>query len=208
MAITLVNATALIRSLIGEATAKYWTTDEVTLYLQAAMVKVAAQYHPWLFNRYKNVSDLGVVSGTKDYDIVTDGYKLSHIQVKENGKKLRYINEDEYYKYAQWTGTYPLVWTWVGDHIRLIPTPGFTDTDYLLVWFIKNLDEITDFPDSLRALICVEAAILARTKNEDVTNDLLVLRKEYEAAAIVDLQMTNADDVTQFGDFSEEDSMA
>lgn len=207
MAITLTNATALLRSLIGEATAKFWSDTEVTLYLQMAMAKACAQYNPWLFSRNKNVVDFGVIAGTSDYDMVTDGYKLSHIQVKSTGRKLRYINEDEYYKYAEWTTGAPAVWTWVGGKVRIIPTPSATDTDYLLAWYIKNLDEITDFPDSLRALIVVEAAILARTKNEDVSSDILMLRKEYEQAVLVDLQMTNEADLTQFGDFSEEDSM-
>jgi hypothetical protein len=208
MAITLANATALIRSLIGEATAKYWTTDEITLYLQMAMTKASTQYGPWLFSRNKNVVDFPVVAGTADYDMVTDGYKLSHIQIKTTGRKLRYINEDEYYKYAEWSGGTPVVWTWVGGKVRLIPTPTATDTDYYLAWYIKNLDEITDFPASLRALIIVDAAILARTKNEDVSSDILMLRKEYEQAVLVDLQMTNEADLNQFGDFSEEDSMA
>lgn len=208
MAITLANATSLLRSLIGEETAKFWKDAEVTLYLQMAMAKACAQYNPWLFSRNKNVVDFGVISGTSDYDMVTDGYKLSHIQIKSSGRKLRYINEDEYYKYAEWTSGWPVVWTWVGNKVRIIPTPSATDTDYLLAWYIKNLDEITDFPDSLRALIVVEAAILARTKNEDVSSDILMLRKEYEQAVLVDLQMTNESDLTQFGDFSEEDSMA
>ena len=208
MAITIVNATAIIRSLIGEATAKFWSTDEITLYLQMAMAKVSAQYHPWLFSRYKNVADLGVVAGTQDYDIVPDGYKLSHIQVKTNGRKLRYINEDEYYKYAGWSPGMPVAWTWVGSKIRLLPTPTSTDANYLLAWYIKNLDDIADFPDSLRALICVEAAILARTKNEDVSQDILNLRKEYEQAVLVDLQNPNEGSIDQFADFSEEDSLA
>jgi hypothetical protein len=208
MSITLVNATSLLRSLIGEATAKFWTDAEVTLYLQMAMAKACAQYNPWLFSRNKNVVDFGVIAGTSDYDMVTDGYKLSHIQIKTSGRKLRYINEDEYYKYAEWTAGNPVVWTWVGNKVRVIPTPSATDTDYLLAWYIKNLDEITDFPDSLRALIVVEAAILARTKNEDVTSDILMLKKDYEQAVLVDLQMTNESDLTQFADFSEEDSMA
>jgi hypothetical protein len=207
MAISLVNATAMIRSLIGEATAKFWTADEITLYIQMACVKVAAKFQPWLFSRYKNLAYIVLVAGTKDYDIVSDGYKLSHIQVTTTGKKLRYINEDEMYKYAEYTGD-PVVWTWAGDKIRLIPTPTFSSATYLTAWYIKNLDEITDFPDSIRALIVVEAAILAKTKNEDVSSDILALQKEYEQAVLVDIQMSNSGDIVVFNDFTEEDSLA
>jgi hypothetical protein len=207
MAITLLNITDLIRSLIGEKTAKYWEAAEITLYLQLAMVKVQAQYGPWLFSRYKNVANFGTIANQADYDMVTDGYKLSNIQVKETGRKIRYIDENEYYKYAQSTTGTPTVWTWVGGKVRLMPTPSATDSDYMLAWYVKNLDEVTDFPDSCRALIAVEAAILARTKNEDVSSDILMLRKEYELAVQVDLQMANDSDINVMHDFTEEEGM-
>jgi len=207
MAITDANVTSMIRSLVGEATAKYWTEAEVTLYKQFGMTKVLGQYAPWLFNKFKSVAELGIVSGTSLYDYPEEVYKISYIQVKATGRKLRYIDEEEYYKYAQLTGTDPIVWTHIGGQIKLIPTPSSTDDDYLYVWYLPNLDTVAEFPDPCRALIAIEGAILARTKNEDMSNDMLILRKEYTEAVLVELQTTNIGDINVFPDFTEDESL-
>lgn len=190
MAITSVNATAFIRSLIGEASAKYWTDAELTLYLQFSMAKVLGEFYPFLWERYKNYSTINIVAGTSEYDPPTDSYKVSQIQVSETGKKVRYIAEDEWYKYAY-------------------VDAGFTSsaTAYFTVWYMKNLDAIDDFPDACRALIAVEAAIMARTKNEDVSQDLLVMQKQFRDAALTELTMTNMHDINEFADYSEQDAM-
>lgn len=188
MAITSANAVSFVRNLIGERTAKYWTADDITLALQFAMAKVQGELYPWLWDRYKDYAYLPVVSGTSVIDPPSDAFKISSIQITETGKKIRYIPEEEWYKYA-----------YNDSGI------DFTDTDYFMAWYMKNLDEITDFPDSCRALIAVEAALIARAKNEDVTPDILNMQKEYKKAALTDLAMTNMSQIEAFSDFQEED---
>ncbi|MCK7532356.1 MAG: hypothetical protein MZV63_15650 [Marinilabiliales bacterium] len=190
MAISSANASAFVRSLVGEATAKFWTADEITLYLQFGMTKVLGEMHPFLWDRYKDYAYIVTTAGTSEYDAPSDAYKVSHIQITETGRKIRYISEDEWYKYA-----------YVDSGVDV------TDTDYFMVWYMKNLDEIADFPDSCRALIAVEAAIIARTKNEDVTSDLMVMRNEFKKAALTDLAMTNMHQIEAFGDYREEDTI-
>jgi len=207
MSITTANSLSIIRSLVGETTAKYWTDVELGLYQQMAMAKVLSQYGPWLFNKYKNIANLSTVAGTADYDYPTDCYKISYIQDAITGSKLRYVDDDEYWKYKGYP-TSTVAWTHVGGKIRFIPTPSGTVTNAYIVWYLKNLDEVTDFPDILRALITVEAAILARTKDENVTADLINMKNEYNLSAMVELQTTNMHDVVEMGDFSEEDSLA
>jgi hypothetical protein len=190
MAITSANAIAFVRSLLGESSAKYWTDPEITLYLQFAMAKVQGELYPFLWERYKDNAYIVTVSGTSVYDAPSDAFKVSHIQITETGQKIRYIAEDEWYKFKYADGGIT-----------------FSDSDYFTVWYMKNLDEITDFPDSCRALVAVEAAILGRTKNEDVTSDLMALRAEFKKAALTDVTMTNMHDVLALADYMEEDSM-
>jgi len=190
MSISNANAVAFVRSIAGEATAKYWTDAEITLYLQMSMAKVLGEMLPWLWERNKDYANLATTSGTSEYSAPADSYRVSHIQIKETGKKIRYIAEDEWYKYA-----------YVDEGVT------FTDTDYFIVWFMKNLDEIADFPDPCRYLIAVDAAIMARAKNEDVTPDLIRMRQEAKMSAITDLTVSNMHDIVAFGDYREEDTI-
>jgi len=208
MAISAANVTSMVRSLIAETTAKYWTDAEITLYVQLAMAKVLGQLYPWLWEKNKTPSDFAITAATPTYAMPSDIYKLSYLQIKENGKKLKYISEEEYYKYASWPTGEPVAWTYDGGLIRLIPTPAATDSDYLLAWGMKNLDEVTDFPDSVRALIAIEAAILARAKDEAVTAELFETRKMFEQAAIMDLTMTTVGQIVEMADHTEEASLA
>jgi len=190
MAITSANAVSFVRSLIGESSAKYWTDAEINLYLQFAMSKVQGEFFPFLWERNKDQEFISTVAGTNDYDAPADTYKISHIQVAETGKKIRYISEDEWAKYKYNSGG--------------ITT---TATDFFAVWYMKNLDEITDFPDAVRAYIAVEAAIMARAKNEDVTSDLINMQRDFRMAALTEATTYNMHQLDMFSEFSEEESL-
>lgn len=190
MSISNANAVSFVRSLIGESSAKFWTNDEITLYLQFAMAKVQGELFPLLWERNKDYAYIDTVAGTDDYDAPADSFKVSHIQITETGKKVRYISEDEWAKYkynnAGITGT---------------------DNDFFTVWFMKNLDEITDFPDSVRVYIAIEAAIMARAKNEDVTSDLINMHRDAKMAALTEVTMYNMHQIDAFSEFSEEEEL-
>ena len=190
MAITDANITSFIRSIVGEAVAKYWSADEVTLYKQFAMAKVQAELFYLLWETKKDYVFLPTTAGTSLLDPPSDCFKLSHIQVTSTGNKIKYVSEDEWYKYVY------------GD-------TGITatDTDYFTAWYMKNLATVADFPESCRVLIAIEAAILARSKDEDVTTDLLVLKKEAKLAAVTDLTIANMHQVDAFGDYVEADAI-
>lgn len=212
MSFTALNATAFVRSLIKEATAKFWTDAEIALYLVAAEQEIWGKYSPWLFETYKKWADFGVTSATSNYvistAIATDVYKISRILNKTDGDKLIYIHDDEMYKYRDWTTGYPVGWTYKGKTtIELIPTPNFTDTDYLQCYYMPNYTDITSFPDTLQPLVCVAAAIYAKSKDEDVTPDLLELRNWHEQAALQDLIMSTMGKVEVFPDYLEEDTL-
>lgn len=206
MAITTANSLAIIRSLIGETTAKFWNDTEIGLYQKMGLAKVQAQYGPWLFDKFKTWYAQGTVAGTADIDYPSGCYKISQIQEYATGRKLRYINEDEIYKYLD-NDSVNAVWTHKGGKIHLLPTPSATASNVYLIWYMAAITDIGTLPDALAALVTVEAAILARTKNEDVSNDLMTLRQEYTQAVLVELATTNMHDINEMGDFTEEDSL-
>jgi len=184
------NVTSLTRSLIGEATAKFWTDDEITLYINAAMATIGAKFFYVLYPRYKTFADGAVTSGTATVDLPDNCQKIGKVEVKETKKQLRFIEEDEASEYTNWGDGEPVAWSFKGGAIWLLPTPDITDTDYLQIWYMEYMDAVTDFPEELRPLIAVEAAILARTKDEDVTPDLLALQKRLSDSAWDSLSIT------------------
>lgn len=204
--ITSGNATSFVRSLIGEATTKWWTDAEITLYLQFAMTRVQGEFYPQLWERNKTFADLSLVAGTQSYDEPADCFKISHIQEAATGRKLHQIGEDEYFKYKSWAAGTPSGWMYKDKHIFILPAPASTDSDWGLIWYMPAADEITDFPDSFRALVAVEAAILARGKNKEITADLFELQKMFRQSAIIDATMTTYGQVNVISDFSEESS--
>lgn len=208
MAMTDQNVTDLIRALINESTAKFWTSDNITLYKTAAMQVILNKFYPWLYEEYKTYEDFTLTSGTSVYSLPTNCYKPAKFEVKTTGDKLRFIREDELYKYRDYGTGYPVAWMYKGGQVEILPEPNFTDTDYLVCWYMPILDAVTEFPDSARSLIAVEAAILAKTKDEDVTPDLLQLRRKYEDALMTYFALTQMGSPDFFSDFCDEDSYA
>jgi len=209
MSLTDADSTAMIRSLLKEGTAKFWTDAEIVLYKKASMDSVWSRYMPQLFPRYKKRVNFGVTADTADYIIATaigsDTLKVVYVLNKEDGDKLRFILPDEYYKYRDWTTGYPVCWTYKSrTSITLIPTPGFTDADYLEAIYMPKYTDITTFPDCLQMIVCVEAAMLGKIKDEDSDPMLLELHKMYTQSALTFLTDI---DVQVFPDFREEDSL-
>ena len=212
MSFSTANSVSMVRSLIKEATAKFWEDAEITLYLSGSMLSIWAKYAPWLYDTYKTWADFGTTASTSSYVISTaigsNVFKISKILVKENGAKLRYIHSDEIYKYRSWEAGYPVGWTYKGKtSVELIPTPSATDADYLECYYMPTYTDITSFPDSLQMLVCVDAAILAKIKDEDPDEALMSMKQSYEQIAMQDLTMSSMDQVEVFPDFCEEDTL-
>lgn len=187
MSLSSANATALVRSLIKEASARFWTDAEITLYLSSAMDTTWARYSNLLYPRYKSWAAISLTNGNADYNKPSGCFKISKIVITSNGHKLRLVGDDEMFKFED-------------------ANPSAA-SDYLTCYYLPTYTDITTFPDSLQTLCCVEAAILAKTKDEDVTPDLLDLRKHYEDAALFELSVATLDEVNVFADFTEEKSL-
>jgi hypothetical protein len=115
----------------------------------------------------------------------TDCAKVIRVEVASNRKMLRKIEPDELWKYS--------------EH-----TPTATQTSYFNVWYLEYYDATTDFPEALRPLIAVEAAVLAKTKDENVDAGLMALHKKFEDAAIAFLSTDSPYEPTVMGDYAME----
>lgn len=181
------NITSLVRSLIGEATAEYWTDAEIILYVKAAMITILDKYWYLLMPTEAKVSQASLVANTEYVSLPTDCAKVLRVEVAEDRKILRKIEPDELWKYS-------------------VYDDGSASSNYLNIWYLEYYDATTDFPEALRPLIAVEAAILAQTKAGGVDAGLMALYRSFEASAITFLSTDAPYEPTIFGDYGQERS--
>jgi hypothetical protein len=207
MAMTADNVTDLIRSMISENSAKYWTAAEITLYETMAMNKLLSRWAPWLYHEYGTWADFAITVNTTEYDKPTNCYKIAWLLVKETGGKCRYIGPDEFFKYRGYSDDNPLVWTMKANQIHIVPTPSATDSDYLEIHYMPIMDAVTEFPDQMRPLIVLEAVELAKYKDSALGPDIFQLKKDYETAILHDLAFMQREPII-FGDYEDEQGYA
>jgi len=181
------DAKALVRSLIKESTAKFWTDTEITLYLSTAMQMTWGKYSNLLYELKKSWDYISLAAGKSVYDKPTNCFKIGKIVVTESGAKVGYVHDDELFKYSI--------------------IPGADAENYFTCFYLPSYSDITSFPEVLQPVVCIEAAILAKTKDENVTQDLLALRDWHELAAVNELGIEAIAQVNVFPDFREEDSL-
>ena len=203
---TSTDITNLTRSLLQEASAKFWTDPEITLYIQAAMNVVQSDFYYFLYEEKKTFTLQAKTATTATYTVPTDTFKISGVEVAETGMRLHYISDDEYYKYAEWDTGESICWMFKAGDIMVVPTPTTTEANYWRIWYLPIMDVTTEFPDCLRPLIAVEAAILGRTKDNNVPPHLIVLQRRFSDAAVKALTFTQMQEPTLIGDYELEDS--
>jgi len=185
MAFTSDNVTSLARSLINEATAKFWEDTEITIYIMAAMSQVLGEFFPFLYEEMKASADIGVVMSTPTVAVPANCYKPGELLRKSTGQKLRPISTHELWKYADLVDSEPIAWTRTGSTITLFPTPADTDSDNLTLWYMPILDAVTEFPDVYRPLIAVVAAKLALLKDDNMTPSIVSLERNFRDAVMM-----------------------
>jgi len=186
MSMTTADAVLFTRSLIKEPTAIFWSDAEITLYLSMAMQSTWGKYSASLYENKKSWATISLLDGVADYTPAATCYKISKILVTSSGSKLPYAFDDELFKYAD-------------------ANPAAA-TDYLTYYYLPKLTDIASFPDVLQPLVCIEAIIFAKSKDEGVGQDLLDLRTWYEEAVKWDFASHNLAEPSVFPDFSEEES--
>ena len=182
------DITAFTRSLIGEATAKHWSDVEIALYVEMAMMKVNTKYWHLLAPTEVQVSAASLSANTEYVSMPDDCAKVLRVEVAETRKLLRKIEADEVWKYS-------------------VYDDGAAATSYLNIWFLEYYDATTDFPEALRPLIAIEAAIMAKTKDTGAVDaGILNLCREFEDTARVFFATDSMYEPTIFGDYEQEDA--
>ena len=185
--ITDANVISFIRSLIGEATVKHWTDDEITLYKQFGMMEVMNKYWYLLAPMLAEVTATSLVANTEYVSYDADMAKILRVEVAETGKSLRKIEPDELWKYSEYDD-------------------GAAATNYLNVWWLSYSESVTEFPPALRPLIAMEAAMYAKLKDTGaVDGAMLRMYEKFEAAALTFLSTDSMYEPTVFGDYELEE---
>ena len=201
--------TSFIRHLLGETVEKHWADTEITIYKNAAMVAVGARYWYLLFPQYKTYADVNMVSGTATLDIPDDAQRNTVcVYVKDTGRMLHYIEENELYKYEFWNAGNPVIWLWQGDKIYVRPDPSTSTTEYFRIWYMEHRNAIADFPEQLRPLIAVQAALLAKAKDDNIDSGLMRLYDMLEETAMIALHIPTIQEPTMIGDSEQSDAYA
>ena len=183
--ISAANVTSLIRSLIGESTAKYWTDDEISLYLKSAMITTLNKYWYLLAPSQAKVASTDLAANTAYVSQPDDCAKIIRVEVASNRKLLRKIEPDELWKYSEYDD-------------------GAASSGYLNIWYLEYFNLVTDFPEALRPLIAIEAATFALTKDQAMDSTFLHLRQHYEDIALMFLAADSVYEPTIFGDYAQE----
>jgi len=181
------DVTSMVRSLIGESSAEYWTDAEVTLYIKVAMTNVQNKYWYLLAPTDTKVSNTDLSASTAYVSLPTDCAKVLRVEVASNRKLIRKIESDELYKYSEYDD-------------------GAAASGYLNIWYLEYYDATTDFPVALRPLIAVEAVRLAKTKDRGIEADIESLQSRFESAALTFLASDTVYEPTIFGDYAQERS--
>jgi len=182
------DVTAFTRSLIGEATAKHWTDVEIALYIEMAMMKVNSKYWYLLAPTEIAVNPTSLVANTSYVSQPTNCAKVLRVEVAATRKLLGKIEVDELWKYSPYDD-------------------GAASASYLNVWYLEYYSAPEDFPEALRPLIAIEAALMAKTKDSGAVDaGILSLHRQFEETAIAFLSTDSMYEPTIFGDYEREDS--
>lgn len=181
MAISDANVTSMIRSLVGEPSAEYWTDAEITLYKQFGMIAVLSKYWYLLAPTDAKVAATSLTANQAYVTLPTDCAKILRIEVAEDRRLLRKIEPDELWKFSEYND-------------------GAAATSYLNIWYLESYDAVTDFPEALRPLIAFEAATYAKTKSGGMDAAFVRMHEKAEQDAIAFLSTDSPYEPTIFGD--------
>lgn len=187
------DVTSFVRSLLGEGTAKHWTDDEITLYIKFGMMAVESKYWYLLAPLDKKVVKRSLAENTQYVTIPGNEdsedfscAKIIKVEVASTGDMVRYIEPDDLSRFEEYDD-------------------GAAATDYLNIFYLQHKSATTDFPESLRPLIAIEAVMFGNTKDGTVDGALLVLHREFEGIALNFLGVSQIQEPAIISDYEVED---
>lgn len=176
------DITNMIRELIGEPTAEYWTDAIITLYKKFGMIAVLSKYWYMMMPTETKVAATSLTANQAYVDLPTDAAKILRVEVNSDRKMLRKIEVDELWKYTPYDD-------------------GAAAASYLNVWYLEYYDSVTDFPEAIRPLIAFEAVVYAKTKSGGIDSAFSRMHQKAEETAIAFLATDSPYEPTIFGDF-------
>jgi len=172
------------RSLLNEGTATFWTAADMAAYKQVALIIVSGNFWSLLFPLKKRNYDYDLVAGDNFLDLPIGWQKIVRVEEKATGRPLDYIPDREIPTYENADGSQgPCGWMFNRGKIHPLPNPTSAMADHLRLWYLPRPETLADLPEDLHPLVAVEAAIAARTKDENVSPYLLGLRERMEMVA-------------------------
>lgn len=180
------DITAFTRSLLGEATEKHWTDTEVALYIKFGMMAVESKYWYLLAPLDKKIEQASLEASTATISIPTNCAKIIKLEVASTGDMVRYLEPDDLSRYEEYDD-------------------GAASTNYFNIWYLLHKSATTDFPESLRPLIAIEAVMFGNIKDGTVDGALVALHREFESIALNFLGVPQIQEPALMDDYELED---
>lgn len=172
---------AFVRSLIHESEAKFWTDDELIMYLNVALrfysTKLANGNADW----YHKTSTLNFATGSNSVAAPAD-YN-GHLDFMSHNDAI--VTPIEYDQLFDGTVGSPTNFCIRHNTVYVYPTPNTSYTLSIAYWYkptpitSATLSSVVDFPDALAPLLGYEAALMAVLKDENYIGDIKTMRDEW-----------------------------
>lgn len=175
-----------VRSLIAEYVGeeRFWTDEELELYKQNAISGIIGEYWPHLIEKKKKAVSITIEQGNPYISLPNDLMMVISIIRNSDNEELSYIRSNEISWWQNFTSEPNYGWTFEGDKIRLIPIPTVTRENFITIWYMPKLTQLSDFPEVLHPVIAIDTVIFAKSKDENVSPALLALRESYHQKAV------------------------
>jgi len=168
------------RSLLGESMsiAKWWTPAEFAAYKQAALINIMSEFWNLLLPITQDFELANRTSGSNTVDFPDDCFKLSRFEIASTGQKIKFIDDDELWKYVGIDDENHCIFK--DGKIMLLYTPTATETGYFRIWFVPIINnDLSKLTEILHPLIGVDIAMCAKIKDDQLKAHLMAMRNHY-----------------------------
>lgn len=212
MAVTLPNAITQVRDLLDEASAQFWSDDQITSWLNEACAD-SQRRAEWK----QEIADITVVADTQKYDAPTDVLRIHRVTFtpnlggeNQNTYTLEYrglMEMDQVWGInQQWPASYPLyytLWGQPGTGMQIITYPVPSQTGDMLVYYYPEItvasgSDPLDIPQGFEDMAYDYAMYRALRRDADPRWQEAKQDYETKLVALVDSSRTYQDQAGTF----------
>lgn len=132
-------------------------------------------------------------------------FKVSRFEVASTGQKVKFIDDDELWKYHDTEDEYHCILK--GGKIMLLYTPATTETGYFRIWYLPDLGTLAKLPKPLHPLLGVDIAMTAKIKDDQLKAHLMAMRNHYASVATKALSIPQVQDFGGIRDFDSDEEI-